>query len=73
MKAVARRVPRWPELGGHGFAVLAKRMRMMVVLVADKELLVVFRVLSFGFTRWGIPAPKYKMYRLPSIVEVLSF
>ena len=73
MKAVARRVPRRPELRGHGFAIFAKRVGVMVILAADKKFVVVLRILSFGLTRRGIPAPKYEVYCLPSIIKILLF
>ena len=46
---------------------------MMVVLAANEKFVVIFWVLSFGFTWRGIPAPKYKMHSFPSIVKILLF
>ena len=72
-KAVAQCVPRWPELGSHDFVVFAKHVRVVVILVADKEFIMVLGILFSSFARRGVPVPKYEMHRFPSVVEILLF
>ena len=58
---------------GHGFAELAKVIKVMVILVIDKECIIVLEILLLCLTRRLVSATEYEVYGFLSIIEVLLF